>query len=263
MISPKILAEGALSRQGVAQRIDKRSPVPLYVQLEALLWERIKSGEWKPDHRLPSEDELAREHGVSKITVRQALRDLAAAGLVRREQGRGTFVAAPRLEQGPRELTSFSEEMRKRGLRPSSLVLERDVIPAGPSVAEKLQLAESEQVFRLRRIRLADETPMGLQTAYIPSRLVPGIMDEDLAAGSLYEVLGRKYGLTPARAREIHSARLVAPEEARYLLTLEGSPALAAERVSFLPDGRPLELVYSVMRADRYQIVLELVRSGA
>lgn len=263
IVTPKILAEAAQRSPAGARRIDKDSPVPLYAQLETLLWERIRSGEWKPDDRLPSEDELAREHGVSKITVRQALRDLAAAGLVRREQGRGTFVCAPPLEQGPRELTSFSEEMRKRGLQPSSVVLERDLVPAGPTVAGKLRLRESEPVFRLKRVRLADGVPMGIQTAYVPSYLVPGIMEEDLAAGSLYEILGRKYGLIPARARETHSARLVAPEEARCLAAAEGSPVLAAERVSFLPDGRPLELVYSVMRADRYQIVLELVRSGA
>lgn len=263
MTMPRMLADGMLSARQGSRRIDKHSPVPLYVQLEALLWEQIRTGEWKPNDRLPSEEELAREHGVSKITVRQALRDLAAAGWLRREQGRGTFVAEPRLEQGPRDLTSFSEEMRRRGMRPSSRVLEKEVVAAGSSVAEKLQLAESTPVFRLSRLRLADDTPMGLQTAYLPACLVPDIIEEDLAAGSLYEILERKYGLTPRRAREIHQARLLDREEARYLSAPEGAPALAAERLSYLADGTPLELVYSVMRGDRYQIVLELVRGPA
>lgn len=244
----------------VGQRISKQSHVPLYRQLEAMLLGQINTGELKPNDRLPAEHELAKQYRVSKITVRQALGNLAAAGVLRREQGRGTFVAEPKVEQGPRELTSFSQEMRKRGLRPSSSVLEHDVIQAEPAIAEKLGLREGDCVFRLKRLRFADGIPMGIQTAYISADLVPHIVEEDFGAGSLYEILDQKYGLVPARARESHFATLLDAEEARWLSVPERSAGLAAERVSFLEEGRPLELVYSVMRGDRYQIVLELVR---
>jgi len=239
--------------------LDKRSPTPLYHQLKAVLLEAIQSGHWKPDDQLPTESELATRYGVSKITVREALRELAQMRYVRREQGRGTFVARTQLEQGPRELTSFTEEMRRRGYRSSSRVLAREVIPAKGRVAEKLELAEGEQVFRLRRLRIANDRPLGIQTAYLPLRLVPGVEKRSFDSRSLYEVLRKEYNLAPARARETHSAVAVDAETAALLGIPKRSPVMAVERISFLAGGDPLELVESVMRGDQYQIVLELV----
>src|SRR5215831_7729035 len=131
--------------------LSKDLPIPLYHQLKTLLLEQIRTGEMKPNDRLPAEDELAATHGVSKATVRQALNELAVAGVLRREQGRGTFVAEPKLTQGPRELTSFSAEMHKRGLSPTSKVLKQDIVKAQADVAEKLQIAEGSRVIRLKR----------------------------------------------------------------------------------------------------------------
>ncbi len=130
------------------RRVNKHSPVPLYHQLEAILLERINQGGFRTSDKLPAERELAAEFGVSKITVRQALSNLAAAGVVRRDQGRGTFVAEPKVEEGPRELTSFSQEMVRRGLRPSSLILQKEVIPAEAGIAAKLGLRQGDRVFR-------------------------------------------------------------------------------------------------------------------
>ena len=103
--------------------LSKDLPIPLYHQLKTLLLEQIRTGEMKPNDRLPAEDELAATHRVSKATVRQALNELAVAGVLRREQGRGTFVAEPKLAQGPREMTSFTDDMRSRGFHPASKVL--------------------------------------------------------------------------------------------------------------------------------------------
>src|SRR5215813_14915895 len=120
--------------------LSKDLPIPLYHQLKTLLLERIRKGEMKPNDRLPAEDELAATHGVSKATVRQALNDLAIAGVLRREQGRGTLVAEPKLAQGPREMTSFTDEMRSRGFHPTSKVLKHEVIKAYADMAETLQV---------------------------------------------------------------------------------------------------------------------------
>jgi GntR family transcriptional regulator len=218
----------------------------------------IESGAWKPNAQLPTEADLALRFGVSKITVRQALRDLAERGYIRREQGRGTFVAFPELEQGPRDLTSFSEEMRRRGFRPASRVLEMRVAPATAEVADGLQIEPGRDVVVLKRLRMAGGEPMGIQTAHIPLDLAPGLDSEDFENQSLYEVLQRKYGLHPASARETHFAVAVEPEEARVLQVEAGAPALAAERVTFLRGGRPMEYACSVMRGDRYRIALEL-----
>jgi len=242
--------------------LDKRLPVPLYHQLKAVILNAIQSGHWKPDDQLPTESELAQTYGVSKITVREALRELSHMRYVRREQGRGTFVASAHLEQGPRELTSFTEEMRRRGYRSSSRVLASDVVPAEGAVAEKLELNEGEQVFRLRRLRLANGQPMGVQTAYLPVSLVPGLPKRTLGSRSLYEILRTDYKLVPARARERHTAIVAGAETAALLGIHKGSPAMAGERVTFLASGHPLELVESVMRGDQYEIVLDLVNTG-
>lgn len=240
--------------------INRNSPLPLYYQLKTILLERIQCGALAAGDRLPSEDDLVRQYGVSKITVRQALSELVRMGYLRREQGRGTFVARPKLEQGPRELTSFTEQMKRRGMQAVSRVLEAGVVQADADVAERLHLPEGTPVLVLKRVRLADGEPMGVQTAYLPAALVAGLEAEDLESGSLYEILRTKYALIPQRALETHCAVTVDEEEANWLGLPVGAAALTAERVSYLPDGRPLELVYSVMRADRYRIVLELVR---
>jgi GntR family transcriptional regulator len=236
----------------------KDLPIPLYHQLHTDLLNRIRSGELKPRGRLASEEDLAASYGVSKITVRHALRELAQAGYVRREQGRGTFVTMPKVEQGPRELTSFTEEMRRRGRLASSRVLSQGVIPAEGEAAEKLGISEGAPVFRLRRLRLADGQPMGVQTALVPLDLAPGLAQEQFEAASLYETLRRNYGLCPARAKETHSAVACDRETAMVLGVAEGSPVLAAERITLLRDGRPFELAESLMNGDRYSVVLDL-----
>jgi len=236
--------------------------VPLYHQLKTTLLRDIESGCWRPGERLPTEDELIARFQVSKITVRHALNELTQLGYIRREQGRGTFVQGPPLEEGPRELRSFTTEISSHGFRATSRVLEQGVVAASADIASRLNLADGELVFRLRRLRLADGEPMGLQTACIPLRLAPGIDELSFASASLYEVLASRYALYPAAARESHQAVLV-PEDAAPLLRAPiGSPALAAERLTSLIDGRPLEYVHSIMRGDRYKIVLDLTRAN-
>jgi GntR family transcriptional regulator len=238
--------------------LKRDTAVPLYHQVKTALLRDIESGCWRPGERLPTEDELIVRFQVSKITVRHALRDLTQLGYIRREQGRGTFVQGPPLDQGPRELKSFTSEMRSHGFRATSRVLEQGVVAAPPDIASRLDVAEGESLFRLHRLRLADGEPMGLQTAYIPIRLAPGIDEVSFADASLYEVLASRYSLYAAGAREYHQAAGVTEDAAPLLRVPVGSPALAAERLTSLADGRPLELVHSIMRGDRYKIVLDL-----
>lgn len=238
--------------------LDKDLPTPLYYQLKTILLEAIEAGAWRPDEQLPTEDELAQQFSVSKMTVRQALRELAALGCVRREQGRGTFVTRPKVELGSREFTSFTHEMRRYGLRPETQVLEQGLIEACPTVAAALLIRAGQSVFRLKRLRLADGTPMGIQTAHLPHDLVPGIENLSFENTSLYEVLAARYRLSLEHAKETHFAVAISPEVAELLQVPAGSPGLAAERTAILADGRHLEFVESIMRGDRYRIVLDL-----
>ena len=239
----------------------KRGATPLYHQLKASILKDIEAGRWHPGDQIPTEDALSARFRVSKITVRQALRDLAQLGFIRREQGRGTFLQGPPLEEGPRELKSFTAEMRGHGMAASSRVLEHGIVAAPPEIARSLALEEGTPVFRLHRLRLADTRPMGVQTAYVPAALAPGIEEIDFTDGSLYEVLASRYSLYPASARETHQAVAMPEDVAPLLHTAVGAPALRAERLAVLADGRPLECVQSIMRGDRYKVVLDLTRA--
>jgi GntR family transcriptional regulator len=239
--------------------LNKHIPIPLYHQLKDVILKGILAGDWKPDEQLPTEDDLALRFHVSKITVRQALRDLVALGYVRREQGRGTFVQRPHLEQGPRELTSFTEDMRRRGSQPTSKVLEQTILPAPPEIATRLRIRPLDQVFVLRRLRIADKDPIALQTAHIPIALVPHIEALSFTGDvSLYEMLQAQYGLRAAGGKETHVSALVRGDDADLLSVPAGSPVMRTERITYLANTKPLEFAQAITRGDRYKIELDL-----
>ena len=245
----------------IAGPLDKDLPVPLYHQLQAVLKAEIESRRWRAGEQIPNETKLAERFGVSKITVRQALQKLADLGYIRREQGRGTFVARRKFDEGPRELTSFTEEMRRHDLAAHPASWRRLSWKPTPRVANALLVPLNSPIFVLKRVRLAGGEPMSVQTAHIPAAFVPGLeVSED---ASLYEVLQNRYQLYPARARETYFAAAAETAAAELLGIPAGSPVFTVERVTLLPNERPFEFVQSVVRGDRYTIVLDLVKPGA
>jgi GntR family transcriptional regulator len=240
--------------------LDKDLPVPLYHQLQEILRAEIEGRRWRADEQIPTESQIAERYGVSKITVRQALQRLAELGFIRREQGKGTFVERRKFDEGPRELTSFTEEMRLHDLAASSQILYQGVEPASAKVADALGLPIETPVFVLRRVRLAGGERMSIQTARIPAAFVPGIeVSEDV---SLYEVLQGRFQLYATRARETYFAA-TADEGIGSLIGLAvGAPVFKVERVTLLANERPFEFVQSVVRGDRYSIVLDLIKPG-
>lgn len=246
-------------RMSIGGPLDKQLPTPLYHQLEEHLKTEIESRAWAAGEQLPNEGKLAERFGVSKITVRQALQNLEDRGYIKREHGRGTFVAKRQFER-PRELTSFTEEMRGRDLRVSSRILTQRIVEADSRVADALQIAPGSAVFTLERLRMADSEPLTVQVAHIPAQLVP---DLELAPEtSLYEVLQRRYDLYPARAKETYFAAAADGPTAELLQIAPGSPVFAVERVTFLPNQKPFEFVRSIVRGDRYSIVLDLEKQA-
>ena len=240
--------------------LNRDLPIPLYHQLKTLILQEIEAGRWKADEQLPTEEQLSVRFHVSKITVRQALRELANLGWVRREQGRGTFVQKLALEEGPRKLTSFTDEMQSHGLAATSQVLDKGIIAAPADVAAHLKIRTAAPVFCLRRLRLADGVPMGVQTAHLPMEMVPGIEDVPFENQSLYDVLRSRFDLHPLSAKETLIAVAISAPDANLLRVPAGSPALAAERLTLLTQGVPLEYAQSIMRGDRYKVVLDLVQ---
>ena len=205
-----------------------------------------------PRSALPTERELASRYEVSRATVRQALSVLEQTGTVYRVQGAGTFVAGPRVSKSL-SMTSFSEDMRERGLRPSSRRLTADEVPADEAIAADLQLPPGAAVIRLIRVRLADDSPMCLETAYLPADRVPGLLGQDLS-GSLYALLESRHGIRLERAHQRVESVTVGGAEAGLLGMSPGAPALRVHRVSLDERDRPVERTASLYRADRYDI---------
>lgn len=234
------------------QPLDRRRPEPLWHQLVLALRERIDEHVWGPGTQIPPEDQLCDLYAVSRVTVRHAIRVLEEQGLLRREHGRGTFVRQPLLVAGARGLTSFSDEMSQQGAKPGSRVLDCEVVPASEPVAAALQLAAGEPVTCLRRLRLSDSDPMGVQTSYVPVSRAPQLAEQMADDGSLYAVL-RRQGIAPLEATELYRVGAASAEDAALLAVAPGSPVFIVERTTVDAVG-PFELTVSTMRGDRYEI---------
>lgn len=241
------------------RRVSRASQIPLYHQVANSLRERITSGAWGPGRRLPSEHDLVARYGASRITIRQALAELTHEGLILRERGRGSFVRDSTITAGPHELTSFSAEMRARGLKASSRVLSVGVVAADSATAQRLDIAEGNPVIRIERLRFGDGEPMGVQLAFLPASEFPGLENADFASTSLYEELEQRYGAVIEEADETFIVAGVDGDAARHLDLPSGSPCLIVERIGW-SGGRPVEFTKSVMRGDRYRVQLRLRR---
>lgn len=237
-----------------------RSKAPLYFQLKERVREQIEAGILKPGDKLPSERELSLSYGMSRMTVRQGLTELANEGLLYREQGKGTFVALPKISQGLMKLTSFTEDMLRRGLRPGGLVLSLGVVEANHHTAAALDLGEERRVYRFERLRLADDHPMALEITHLPYHLFPDLAGEDLSNRSLYAILESKYGVRVERASQSLEPVVANHYEAEILGIAPGAPLLLLERVTYSAGERPVEYVKSLYRGDRYKFVVELSR---
>ena len=241
-------------------RLIRRSPVPLYSQVKELLRERIARLRGGEHEQLPSERELARDLNISRMTVRQAVRELIAEGAIYTAPGRGTFLATGEVTQQLVGLTSFSQEMTKRGLVPASRLLEAEGV-TDHEIAARLRLLPDEPIARIRRLRLANGEPMAIETTHLPLTLCPGLLIMDLERGSLYELLQRVFRLRFGAASQTITAEAARPATARLLGLTDGEPVLVMERSSELDNGRPFEYVLSWYRADRYHFAVRLVPS--
>jgi GntR family transcriptional regulator len=230
-----------------------RPQLPRYYQIEQAILEQIQKKLIQPGAQLPSEAELAQQYQVSRITAKRALDDLVHQGWAFRQQGRGTFVAQGRI----REISgfrSFSEDIQARGLIPSSRVLFFKEVEPDTTTLEKLHLLENERAYMLKRLRLADDDPVAVEVAYIPCKLCPDLLSEDLSAGSLFSVLKTKYGLVPTWADAEIEAAEATKEEAKLLGIKVGKPVLIARRVTFSANYDVIESVYSIYRGDRFTL---------
>ena len=234
--------------------LDRDSGIPLHTQLTSLLRDRIATGVLPPNSRLPSERALCDQHGVSRITVRKALSELAHEGLVYATVGKGTFVADTTLDEELQPLSSFSDDIRRRGMMPSSRVLEGSIVHADDVQADLLHVPRGAETVMLRRLRLADGLPVAIQITHLPHHLCPGLLDCDLTSRSLFDVLRAEFGLVLTQAATVIEAALADEEQARLLNLQFPAAVLISEQTTYLDNGQVIEHARSIFRADRYKL---------
>lgn len=236
------------------QRVAK----PLYQALADTLLEQIRSGGLQPGERLPSEADLIELYGVGRNTVRHALSELAAQGVLKTIQGVGTFVEDGRLNKTAEYLLGFTQEMSMQGREVSSRVLEARLIPADSFLARRLQIQLGEDVVYLARVRYLDGEPTAIERAHLPHSLCRGILKHDFAQASLYQVLTDEYGMRPDHAEQEIEAKLASGQVADLLDLEQPAVVFVFHRATHLADGRVVEYVDSEVRADQYRFYTNL-----
>ena len=247
-----------MKRSSTTESLDKQGFVPLYYQIQLALLERIDRGDLKEGDLLQSEEELSRRYRVSRMTARQALHGLKLRGYAVSERGRGTFVTKPKLVKSIMQLRSFTEEFRKRGLTPSSRILEQKVVSAKSELAEILKLKVGEKVLHLRRLRLANEVPLAVEDSHILLSRFPGLDRIDFSGRSLYQTIRDRYSIQFGWADEIIEAIPATKEEAELLNVPRRSSLLCISRTLMAADETPLEFAVSHYRGDRYRASLRV-----
>jgi GntR family transcriptional regulator len=238
--------------------LEQDSAVPRYYQLKEILREQCAS--WETGQLIPSELELCQMYSVSRTTVRKALDHLTQEGLLYRIQGKGTFVAPPKLrERFVHRATGIYEDMASRDVFLRTQVLEQAVVPASKLVAPELQLVVGNPVIKLVRLRFVGDEPLLISTTFLPYRSFPGLENEDLTNTSLYAVLRETYGIRLGHGMRLVEAVPCTDEEAQLLQIAPATPLLVISGTMCDTEGHPVETGIARLRGDRSQIEIVVV----
>lgn len=243
--------------------INKQSHIPYYYQLADLLREIIQdSAAGSATEFLPSENELVQTHQVSRATVRQALGVLEREGLVHKAKGKGTYISKHRVRYPLTQLISTTEDMKRRGWKPGVEVISFKELDTHLPVTEALALNPEDKVYELCRLRLGNDEPMGIQWAYLPVKICPGLIKLDLAT-SITRVMDEHFGVVNWSVHEFLRARMPTKFEATRLQIPKNLPVIYMERITYSPEGKPVEFLQSVWRSDEYDYEFSLTRSNS
>jgi GntR family transcriptional regulator len=239
--------------------IDKNIPVPLYYQLKQILLEQMKHAE--VGALIPTETELCSIFNISRPTVRQAINELVTEGFLYRMKGKGTFISRPKISQDfMMILESFNDEMKEKGLTPTTKVLQFKIEKASENVAEKLQLDEGSDVVLLKRLRSANKEPIVLVDTYLPNSMVQNILSKDLTNESLYKIIERDYGYVIDKAIRTIEPVIAGEYETKLLGVKKGVPLQYIETVAYLDNRTPIEYSIAKYRGDRSTFSFELTK---
>lgn len=237
--------------------LDKNSPVPLYHQLKNALIKLIEE-RYHPGDAIPTESELESAYNVSRVTVRQAVTALVKEGIVYKQQGRGTFVQKQRIAHQLTGVTSWTNQIRQRGLEPQTRSLFMERISPSLKLQQTMGIGPEEQLIHIMRVRYAGEEPMCIMVNYLLEKKVPDFLENEPQFESLYQYLDDKYGIVIHTAQETVQARKASDEVAAILQIAPGAPILYVSRLSYLDDGQVFEVVHVTSRADRFEYTVML-----
>lgn len=241
--------------------LNKDIPIPLYYQLKEILLEYIRNHHTNIEDPIPTEVDLSVHFNISRPTVRQAINALVVEGYLYRIKGKGTFIAQPKINQDfLKTLDTFNNEMRKKGLTPSTKILELKIVKSDEKVSNALKISLNTDVVQLSRLRFANDEPNVFVTTYLPYNKCPGIMTKDLNNSSLYEFLQETYGLVIDRVVRTLEAISADKYEAELLEIEEGAPIQYFNSVAYLEDGTAIEYSLAKYRGDRNKFTFELKR---
>lgn len=226
---------------------------PLYVQLMEELETSIRNGVYKPGDKIMTEAEMAKEYGVSLITVRKAVGSLMEKGLVVRKQGKGTFVTKPKYSRNMKKLQSFTEMCEQMGVKPGAQVLENRLIMADKKVADRLGIEPGSNVVYISRLRLADGEPVQVEKSYFPLKYA-FLLEEDLNNGSMFECLKEKAGAKVASSEKMIELCRATAEEAALMDVKKGDYLLFVKSTAYDENGEPMYAGIQLINGDRFSL---------
>lgn len=239
--------------------LQHESLIPLYHQLIERLKNSIEKGHWTLGDKIPSENQLMEQFGVSRNTVKKAIEELVQEGILYRIQGKGTFVAKPKLQQSLMGFYSFSKVLKEKGLNPKDIILKIEEVKPNAKIKEALQLSENVNVIEMKRLRCAEDEPYILESSFIPKYVVTDIEQlKKVGEISLYDLFSQQFNTVVTRANEAFEPILIRTDESEYLQTEVGRPALLLERTAYDTNGVPVEFCISIVRGDRCRFYTEL-----
>ena len=242
---------------------DAASRLPLYVQVEDALAERIARGVLPAGSQLPTEEHLIAEFNVSRTTIRTTIQNLIRRGLIEIRRGKGTFVTQPRITQELTELTGFVEDMQVHGRQAAARVLGRKIVPASDGVARQLALPPGTDVVQILRVRLADGVPLSFDETYLPQDLGLNVIANDLVTEPIFSLLEQRYD-TPLLEAEYQLEASIADAAVAMALEISpGSPVFLIERTSYSVGHRPVDYEKLHYRGDHIRFRTRLTRRAA
>jgi GntR family transcriptional regulator len=240
--------------------LEKTSPIPLHLQLRRIILSMIESGKLKPGDKLYSEAEFCKKFNISRMTVRRVINDLANEGYIQRVAGKGSFVCEPKIIEKLTYVSTFTEDMKSRGLKPDRRLLEREVEEPSAKVSDILNLDPDDKTIRVKMLLYANEEPICLQELFLPFQMFQGFMritNEEIISRDLCEILNTFLVRPVLWAKQTVEAVILKSKDAKLLEVSTTIPGLLCERVTYDELDTPIEYVTFLYRADRYKFMID------